>query len=399
MSILVINAGSSSLKFGLFDADARGTLASGLIDWTADPQRASLVIQRPGMDDVRSQVEVSDHRTALVHAVRSLVETEPVTEGRPAVIAAIGHRVVHGGAVFRDSVRIDDGVKAAIAGFAELAPLHNPPALEGIEAAQAILPDVPHVAVFDTAFHAHLPPSACIYPLPYEWYTDWGIRRFGFHGISHAYCASRAAELLDRDLSTLRLVTCHLGNGCSATAIRGGVSVATTMGFTPMEGLMMGSRSGSVDPGILVYVQQHRGLTAGQLDDLLNHRSGLLGVSGVSSDFRQVEAAAQSGHDRARLSLEMYAGRVRSAVGALSVTMGGVDALIFTAGVGEHSSSLRAAVCEGLQCLGLRLDDQRNAACHPDADVATADSPARILVIHTREELMIARETRRIALG
>lgn len=396
MNILILNAGSSSVKFGLFDAEARETLASGLIDWTADPQRAPLVIQRPGAEEVRSSVEVTDHRTALVHVVQSLTGTAGGESGQDDVITGVGHRVVHGGAVFRDSVGIDDGVKAAIARFSELAPLHNPPALEGIEAAQSLLPGVPHVAVFDTAFYAHLPPSAYLYPVPYEWYTDWGIRRFGFHGISHAYCAGRAAELIGHDLRELRLVSCHLGNGCSATAVRGGKAVATTMGFTPMEGLMMGSRSGSIDPGILFYIQQHRGITAEQLDDLLNHRSGLLGVSGVSSDFRRVEAAARSGDERARLALEMYAGRVRAAVGALAVTMGGVDGLIFTAGVGEHSASLRATVCEELDCLGLRLDGQRNAVCQPDADIATPDSPGRIVVIHTREELMIARETRRV---
>lgn len=397
MSILVINAGSSSLKFGLFDADARETLASGMIDWTADPPRAALVIQRRGKDEMRSHAEVADHRSALAHAVRSLIGAEPDGSDDWPAVRAIGHRVVHGGAVFRESVRIDGKVKAAIAQLAELAPLHNPPALAGIAAAEVALPGVPQVAVFDTAFHSHLPPSAYVYPLPYEWYTDWGVRRFGFHGISHAYCAGRAAELLGRNLCDLRLASCHLGNGCSATAVHGGVSVATTMGFTPMEGLMMGSRPGWVDPGILVYIQQRHGLTPAQLDDLLNHRSGLLGVSGISSDFRQVEAAAREGNDRACLAMEMYAGRVRAAVGALAVTMGGVDALTFTAGVGEHSASLRAAVCDGLECLGLRLDHHRNAANQPDTDIATADSPGRILVIHTREELMIARETCRVA--
>ena len=398
MSILVINAGSSSLKFGLFDVDARETLATGLIDWTADPQHATLIVQSTGKDDVRSHVDVADHRSALAHAVRLLVGTEPdASDGLPA-IRAIGHRVVHGGTLFLESTLIDSSVKAAIARLAELAPLHNPPALEGIAAAEATFPGMPQVAVFDTAFHAHLPLEAHVYPLPYEWYSHWGIRRFGFHGISHAYCASRAAEMLSRNLCDLRLVSCHLGNGCSAAAIRGGVSAATTMGFTPLEGLMMGSRPGSVDPGILVYVQQRHGLTSGQLEDLLNHRSGLLGISGVSSDFRQVEVAAREGNDRARLALDIYAARVRAAVGALAVTMGGIDALVFTAGVGEHSATLRAAACDGLACLELRLDRQYNAASQPDADIATADSPGRILIIHTREELMIARETCRVAL-
>ncbi len=288
--------------------------------------------------------------------------------------------------------------------WSELAPLHNPPALEAIEAAEHALPGVPQVAVFDTAFFAHLPPRAFLYPVPYAWYTDWSIRRYGFHGISHAYCAGRAAEVLSAwhhsplttHHSPLRLITCHLGNGCSATAVRDGVAVATTMGLTPLEGMMMGTRCGSVDPGILLHVQRQHGLTVDQLDDALNHRSGLLGVSGVSSDFRQVEAAAGQGNDRARLALEMYADRVRATIGALAVTLGGIDALIFTAGVGTNSANLRAAVCNGLECLGLRLDSARNTTCQPDADVATDHSSARILVLQTQEELLIAREVRRL---
>jgi len=396
MSILVINAGSSSLKFGLFDAEAMEPLASGLIDWTAQSGQAELVVRAPHSEEIRSRVDVSDHRVAVAQALRCLARTQDGAASRGSTVAVVGHRVVHGGAVFRDSVRIDQGVKAAIGRLAELAPLHNPPALEAIEAAEAALPGAPHVAVFDTAFFASLRPDAYVYPLPYEWYTDWGVRRFGFHGISHAYCAGRAAELLGRDPATLRLVICHLGNGCSAAAVRGGVALDTTMGFTPMEGLMMGARSGSVDPGVLLHVQRRHGLDAERLDDALNHRSGLLGVSGSSSDFRRVEAAAGQGNERARLALDIFARRVRSAVGGLAVGMGGIDALVFTAGVGEHSAALRTAACEGLECLGLRLDAGRNAACLPDGDVAHPDSAARILVIQTREELMIAREAWRL---
>lgn len=395
MSILVINAGSSSLKFGLFGAESLEPLASGLIDWTAPSGRAELVVRARGSEEIRSRVDVADHRVAVAQALRSLAQTQDGTAGHGSTVAVVGHRVVHGAAVFRDSVRIDQGVKAAIGRLAELAPLHNPPALEAIEAAEAALPGASHVAVFDTAFFASLRPDAYVYPLPYEWYTEWGIRRFGFHGISHAYCAGRAAELLG-GAAGLRLVICHLGNGCSAAAVRGGVALDTTMGYTPMEGLMMGTRSGSVDPGILLHVQRRQGLDAERLDDALNHRSGLLGVSGVSSDFRQVEAAAAHGNERARLALDIHARRIRSAVGGLAVGMGGIDALVFTAGVGEHSAGLRTAACAGLECLGLRLDPERNAACVPDGDVALPDSPARILVIQTREELMIAREARRL---
>ena len=306
-------------------------------------------------------------------------------------IAAVGHRVVHGGAVFHSSVRIDAGVKKSLAELSELAPLHNPPALAAMEAAEAALPGVPQVAVFDTAFFARLPPQAFVYPLPYEWYTDWGIRRFGFHGISHAYCATRTAEMLGRDPASLRIITCHLGNGCSATAIRGGNAIATTMGFTPLEGLMMGTRSGSVDPGILVHVLSHKGVSPEKLDHILNHGSGLLGVSGVSSDLREVTKAADAGHERARLALAIFADRVRQTI-ALAVTLGGVDALVFTAGIGEHSVSLRAAACEGRTAsasasmlLATLLPTPMPTSRRPNRPPASWSC--------TREEWLIARET------
>lgn len=396
MRILVINAGSSNLKFGLFDADSFETWASGLIDWGAGPQMANAVISLRGGDAVRSQIEVGGYRAAVNYALRLLTERELVSNTGKSAVTVVGHRVVHGGAVFQDSVLIENSVKRMLERLTDLAPLHNPPALEAIGAAEEALPGIPQVAVFDTAFYANMPRKAVIYPLPYEWYTDWGIRRFGFHGISHSYCASRAAELLGRRLADLRIVSCHLGNGCSATATRFGVPISTTMGFTPMEGLMMGTRPGSIDPGILLYLQQHKGLSAGQIEQALNHGSGLLGVSGVSSDFRAVEETACKGNDRAKLALEIYASRVREAIGALAVTMGGMDVLVFTAGVGENSATLRASVCDGLECLGLILDGQHNGACQPDINIAAPESPAQILVLRTREDLVIARETIRI---
>jgi acetate kinase len=391
MSILVINAGSSSLKFGLFNAEAKRTLATGLIDWRADPQHAELVVKPADGDSVHLRVSVSDHGAAVRHAIHRLEELDRST------VSIVGHRVVHGGERFHEPVRIDADVKKEIARLAELAPLHNPPALEAIEAAEAALPNVPHVAAFDTSFFSALEPRAFVYPLPYAWYTDWGIRRFGFHGLSHAYCTGRAAELMGRDVASLRLIVCHLGNGCSVSAVRGGCAVQTSMGYTPMEGLMMGTRSGSVDPGVMLHVQRKRNVGVEQLDQALNHESGLLGVSGASSDYRQVQEAAKRGEERARLALAIYADRVRATVGALAVTLGGIDALIFTAGVGEHSVELRAEVCRGLEILGLRLDTERNAACTPDSDIAYPDSPVRILVLRTQEELMIAREALRIA--
>ncbi|MHB1424245.1 MAG: acetate/propionate family kinase [Gemmataceae bacterium] len=396
MSILVINAGSSSLKFGLFDDEALRTLATGLIDWRRDPRQAELVIHPEDGDPIRARESVADHRAAVLHAVNKLADLSGPNGGATDAITVVGHRVVHGGARFQEAVRIDADVKAEIAKLAELAPLHNPPALEALEAAESALPNVPQVAAFDTSFFTSLEPRAYVYPAPYSWYTDWGIRRFGFHGISHAYCAGRAAELLGRPLSESRLIVCHLGNGCSASAIRAGRAVQTSMGYTPLEGLMMGTRSGSLGVGALLHVQRRWGVSAEQMDQVLNHESGLLGVSGVSSDYRQVKTAADRGNERARLALAMFADRIRATIGAYAVTLGGIDAVVFTAGIGEHAADLRAAVCEGLHILGLRLDSGGNASGIPDADVAAADSIGRILVLRTREELMIARETRRV---
>lgn len=385
MSILVINAGSTSLKFGLFGTGNAEPLVSGSIDWAdGDRQHASLSLG----GKVCSQVAVPEDRDATACAIELVLKA-----GAPA-ITAVGHRVVHGGAHFSGSVKIDARVKEVIASLATLAPLHNPPALAAIEAGESL--GVPQVAVFDTSFFAALPPRAYHYAVPYEWYEKWGVRKIGFHGISNAYCTGRATEMLGGDASQLRLIICHLGGGCSASAIVGGSPVATTLGFSTIEGLPMGTRSGSVDPGMLLYLQRQHGLRPEEMERALTRNSGLLGVSGVSADLAKVEAAAQAGNERAQLAFDMFADRVRSAIGGLAVTMGGVDALVFTDRVGEGSPKLRAAACEGLGCLGLQLDPERNAACKADADVATPQSSGRILVLHTREEWMIARETERV---
>ena len=385
--ILVCNAGSSSLKLGLYD-DAANETATGEIDWKADPHAAELVIERAGKTQT-SRHEVRDFHAAVDVALDALVG-----KAERARVRAVGQRVVHGGAKLTASARIDDDVRREIERMVAVAPLHNPPALQAIDAVAKALPGVPQVAVFDTSFYATLAPEHYVFPVPYAWFSDWGIRRFGFHGISHGYCAIRARELLGRD--DLRIISCHLGNGCSITATRGDRALATTMGFTPMDGLMMGTRGGAVDPGILMYVQAQRGLSAKAVDDALNHESGLKGVSGVSSDYREVQSAAQGGHERARLALEIYALRVRQAIGAMAVTLGGVDALVFTAGVGEHSASLRQSACAGLACVGVELDAHANERGSGDRDVAAKTSGARILALHTREELMIARETKRL---
>jgi acetate kinase len=401
MKILVLNAGSSTLKFSLFAVtpDEAGEQASGMIDWSdgTRPTQAHLTVQGvPGDSHLTWEVPADRHDAGVAEVLAALARPDPPLIGSPAEIAAVGHRVVHGGTTYRESVRIDAAVQAEIGRLAALAPLHNPPALAGIEAAQRALPGVPQVAVFDTAFHATLPPEAYIYPVPYAWYSDWGIRRFGFHGISHAYCAGRAAEVLGRPLAELRLVTCHLGNGCSLAAIAGGHSVDTTMGFTPLEGLMMGTRPGSVDPGVLLYVQQQHGLSAAALDDILNHQSGLLGISGVSSDMRAVEAAAKEGQERAVLALTLFAARARAGIAAMTAALGGLDALVFTAGIGEHAVAMRAAICERLGFMGVTVDPQRNTPAAVDQDIALAGAAVHVLVIHTQEDLLIARETARV---
>jgi acetate kinase len=393
MNILLLNAGSSSLKCTLMEAVHGQVIAQSLTDWAGSVTH----YEYAGPDGKEHSEDVAwrGHAEAVKRVLHDLQHAEPVALAGHSTLAAVGHRVVHGGQ-FTSSVRITPAIRSRITALADLAPLHNPPCLDTLAAAEAELPGVPQVAVFDTAFHATLPPEARTYPVPERWTREWGIRRFGFHGLSHAYCSRRATEMLGRSAADLRLVICHLGGGCSDSAVRGGRCVATTMGFTPLDGLMMATRSGSIDPSIVLHVQQRHGLTPAQVETVLNHESGLLGVSGISGDMRQVLAAARAGHQQARLALGIYTRRVRQAIGALAVTMGGVDALVFTAGVGEHAGEVREAICAGLECLGLELDAQANASCRPDADVARRSSHGRILVISTREDMTILQEVVRV---
>lgn len=389
MSVLVLNAGSASLKFAAFDPGVRDPVARGSLDWA-----------RPGWPRARLRA---------VAGQRTLVDEEVVLEtaedaSRRAVgclsahcrFEAVGHRVVHGGEHYREACLIDTEVEARLQELSRLAPLHNPPAVAGIRGARIALPDTPRVAVFDTAFFSGLPRRAHVYPVPWDWYVRHGIRRYGFHGISNAYCLDQAAVLLDRPTTSFRLVTCHLGSGCSVTAVNRGQPVATTMGFTPLEGLMMGTRPGSVDAGLLLHMLHQPGMTVDRLERALQQESGLLGVSGISSDHATLETAAKNGSDRARLALDLFADRVRGAIGSLAVLMDGLDVLVFTAGIGEGSPELRAEVCAGLRCLGVRVDPARNLAVTSDIDVASADSAVRVLVLRTREDWVIARETTRV---
>ncbi len=390
MQVLLLNAGSSSLKCTLLDSDTRSVVGWTCADWAGSIVRYSR--SRCEGQQLSEEVRWGDHGEALRMSLRDL----GLLPGCGSLfVGAVGHRIVHGGD-FSASVRVAPEVRSRIAALAELAPLHNPPGLETLTAAQRALPNVPHVAVFDTAFHATLPCSAGLYAVPMHWSAVWGVRRYGFHGLSHAYCARRAAALLGRRVEELRLVICHLGSGCSAAAVLHGRCIDTTMGFTPLDGLMMATRCGALDPGILLHLQLQRGLTPKELEKSLHRESGLLGVSGVSGDMREVLDAARAGNERARLALQMYVHRVRQAVGALTATLGGIDALVFTAGVGENSADVRALSCQGLECLGVRIDEDANAACQPDADIARTDSAARVLVIATREDLTMLDEVQKV---
>jgi acetate kinase len=389
--ILVCNAGSSSFKFSFFDAEEEVLLAEGGIDWITKPTR--LVFRRAGQPEIREELKLEKHADAAARILDDLQAGPSAALQDRGELQAVGHRVVHGGERYTSAVLITPEVKQTIKELTELAPLHNPASLAGITAAEQALPGIPQVATFDTAFHATLSEAARTYAVPRKWTREWRIRRYGFHGLSHSYCAGRAAEIMGR--RNLRLVIAHLGNGASMSAVRDGVCVDTSMGFTPLEGLVMGTRSGTVDPGMLVYALQRKGLDGKALDKALNHESGLLGLSGISSDMRQILSELPHNPD-ARLAVEVYVHRIRQTVGAMAATLGGVDALVFTAGVGERSQEIRKRVCENLDYLGLELDRMANETCKPDADIATPASTARILVIATREDLTIMRETRRL---
>lgn len=402
MKILVLNAGSSSQKSSLFEVSDSATfdgpplpIWEATVDWTHHQGFAEIKVKTA--DAVLEEETPTQSRPVVIaHTLGTLWQGKTQVLQHPSEIDVVGHRVVHGGQDYRDSVLITGEVRAAIANLSSLAPAHNPANLEGIEAVTQILgTEVPQVAVFDTAFHSRMPDAAAIYPVPYDW-VQQGIRRYGFHGISHQYCAQRAAQILDRPLNDLRLVICHMGNGCSLSAVQNGHSIDTTMGFTPLDGLMMGSRSGSVDPGILIHLMRQQGYTADQLDRALNKESGLKGISGVSADLRQVMQAIEEGNPQAQLALEIYVHRLRSLIGSMLASLGGMDALVFTAGVGENAAVVRARACEAFRFLGVKLDETKNEKRPVDADIATGDSTVRVLVVHTQEDWAIAQDCFRL---
>ncbi len=396
MKVLILNAGSSSHKSCLYDltthlpATPPAPLWEATIDWSGSGR----LVAKANQVRQEQQLTADDRAQAIALMLATL------TAGDTAVLASwdeidiVGHRVVHGGADYSQPARVDTAVKTAIRDLCDLAPAHNPINLAGIEAIEDLLGDIPQLAVFDTAFHQQMPTAARAYPLPYEWY-ERGIRRYGFHGISHGYCAERAAQVLGWPLDSLRLITCHLGNGCSLAAIRDGRSIDTTMGFTPLEGLMMGSRSGSLDPAIALYLQRAHGFTPEQVDRLLNKDSGLKGIAGGTGDLRAVLAAREQGDERAQLAFEMYVHSLRRGIGAMFGVLGGLDVLVFAGGIGENSPPVRAAVCAGLAGLGLSLDTAANQDRPRDRDIATAASAVRVLVIATAEDWAIAQACHR----
>jgi acetate kinase len=400
MNILVLNSGSSSQKAAVYVAavsfgdEPQEPAWQGKIEW--DGTRAQVEVRNQRGARFSEQIDAGSRRQATAQLLESIWKGPAAVLGAPSEVDIAGHRVVNGGREFREPAIVTPDVEAAIERMAEFAPLHNRAELDGIEMVAQKCGAVPQVAVFDTAFHRQMPDAATVYPGPYEW-LEQGICRFGFHGINHQYCAQRAARILGKDLASLWLITCHLGNGCSLAAIRDGHSIDTTMGFTPLEGLMMGTRSGSVDPGILTHLMRRTNLSGEEIDGMLNKKSGLLGISGVSSDMREIVAAMKQGHARAKLAFEIFVHRLRSAIGAMAAVLGGVDVLVFSAGIGENSPEVRAATCERLGFLGATLDSEKNAKPVLDADVSAAESCVRVLVIRAQEDWAIARECWRLA--
>ena len=396
MKILVINSGSSSIKFELFEMPERAVAASGVLQRIGEPE--SELGFRIGDQKQTIKRPVADHEEGLKFIVETLAGNEAWGEGGISEIGAVGHRVVHGGEAFSAPALITDEVERVIEENFGLAPLHNPPNLQGIRVARQLHPDVPHVAVFDTAFHQSIPDYAYLYPLPYELYEQHQVRRYGFHGTSHRFVAGRAAELLNRPEDQVNLITCHLGNGCSITAVRKGRSVDTSMGLTPLEGLVMGTRCGDIDPAIVAYLERVTDNSVAEIDKLLNKKSGLLGVSGLSNDMRSLLEAEGQGDPRAALAIAIYCYRLRKYIGAYTAALGEVDAVVFTAGVGENAASVRERTLATMRPLGYRIDSAKNEQAGGEpADVSENDSPVRILVIPTDEELLIAMDTYEIA--
>ena len=392
MKTLVINCGSSSLKYQLIDMSTEESMVQGLVERIGI--EGSLLTQKvEGREKYIIKTEIKDHKDAIKLVLEALIDEKHGVIKSMDEIAAVGHRVVHGGEKYSESVVLTEEVLKSVEECNALAPLHNPPNIIGIRACMELMPNVPMVGVFDTAFHQTMPKEAYICPLPYELYENYGIRKYGFHGTSHKYVSNKVAEVMNKDIKDLKIVTCHLGNGCSLAAIKGGKSIDTSMGFTPLAGVMMGTRSGSIDPSVIGFLINEKGYTMQEVDDLLNKKSGVLGISGISSDFRDVRDAAEQGNERAKLALDVFHYKVRAQIASYAGVMGGIDVIVFTAGIGENASLTRRESLKGLEFLGFELDNERNETRGEIQEISTDDSRVKVYVIPTNEELMIARDT------
>jgi acetate kinase len=392
MKVLVINCGSSSLKYQLINMNDENCLAQGLVERIG--MEGSVLTQRvEGREKYVAVRNMQDHKDAIQLVLATLVDNTHGVLQSTEEIAAVGHRVVHGGEYYSSSVLIDEKVMKALEDCSKLAPLHNPPNIIGINACKALMPSTPMVAVFDTAFHQTMPEHAYIYPLPYELYEKHKIRRYGFHGTSHKYVSQTAAEMMNRDIKDLKIISCHLGNGASIAAIKGGKSIDTSMGFTPLAGVAMGTRAGNIDPAITTFLMEELHLSCAEVNNLLNKQSGVLGISGVSSDFRDITEAAKT-NKRAQLALDVFAYRIKTFICSYAGALGGVDCVIFTAGIGENAPIVRESCCEDLEFLGIKIDKEKNNVRGQAVEISTEDSRVKVFVIPTNEELMIARDTK-----
>ena len=394
MNVLVINAGSSSLKFQLIKIETEEVIAKGLCERIGQ-EMVGFVFKVPGRDDIKEELVMKDHADAIEHVISTLTGDRGVISDM-SEIDAVGHRVVHGAEAFKDSVLIDDAVMKALEDCVELAPLHNPANIIGINACAKVMPGVKQVGVFDTAFHAHMPQKAYMYALPYEFYENDKIRRYGFHGTSHKYVSQRAAQMLGKDLKDLKIITCHMGNGSSISAVMNGVSVDTTMGFTPLAGVPMGTRSGDIDPAIVTFLMNKKGYSTADIDKVLNKDSGVWGIAGYS-DFRDLKAGRDNGDAKCALALDMFIYAVKKTIGAYAAAMGGADVIVFTAGIGENTPFIREEIVEGLEFMGVKLDNELNQVAGEEKEISAKDSKVKCLVIPTNEELMIAKDTARLA--
>ena len=392
MKILVINCGSSSLKYQILDMTNETLLCKGLVE-KIGIDGSVITHEKVGMDKFRLETPMANHEDAIAQVLAAIQDPEHGVVKDMSEIGAVGHRVVHGGEKYADSVLITEAVMKDVEECCEIAPLHNPPNIAGINACKALMPDTPMVAVFDTAFHQTMPPESYLYAIPYEYYTKYHIRRYGFHGTSHKYVSRRAAEMLNVDLEDLKIITCHLGNGASVSAIKHGKCIDTSMGFTPLEGLVMGTRSSDIDPALVTYIRQKENLPSGKANEILNKKSGVLGISGVSSDFRDIEAAVAEGNERAALALKVFAHKVRFYIGAYIAEMNGCDAIVFTAGVGENDITMRELICHDLGNLGIKIDPLKNKIRGKETIISSDDARVKCLLIPTNEELMIAKDT------